>query len=129
MAATDVSYDVYRVESAGMPRDHHAIFVQTNNDGSGHTFQVTGNIQTGMVYEDKPTERPEDLATYQGKLLIGTVTAANYDRIKEVCKGIPAPKKQFDGPRRLFPNEQLRRCQEWTKEAIDALLSAKVVDH
>jgi hypothetical protein len=111
----------------GMPREHHAIFVETHEDLSGHLYQVTGNIQTGMVYEEKPRTKPEDSMTFESKIRIGTVMAANYPRIKEICQGICPPKKQFEGPRRLYPQESLRRCQEWTAEAIQVLVDAQVI--
>lgn len=117
----------YLVSSAGLPRDHHAIFIEMNDDLSGHVFQVTGNIQNGMTYEDKPSKKPEDSATYQGKELIGKIAAADFARIKPTCQSIPAPKKQFEGPRRLYPNEPLRRCQEWTQEAVNALVDAGIL--
>jgi hypothetical protein len=120
-------YTIYRGASTGMPRDHHAIFVETYEDLSGHLYQVTGNIQTGMSYEEKSRTKPEDSITFQSKTRIGTVTAANYPRIKEICQGICPPKKQFEGPRRLYPQEPLRRCQEWTAEAIQALIDAQVI--
>lgn len=123
-------YNVYRVVSAGLPRDHHAIFVETNMpDGTGWIFEVTGNIQNGMLHNDEPTqEKPEESATYQSKSLIGKVAVADFGRIKPICQAVPAPKKQFDGPRRLYPQEPLRRCQEWTQEAIDALFDARVLE-
>lgn len=122
-----MSYNVYRVSYAGMPRDHHAIFVEKNSDESGWLFQVTGDVQRGMVHDDKAVRRPEDSATYQGKELIGQVTAANFNQIKGICCTIPPPKKQFEGPRRLYPREPIRRCQEWTAEAIQALRDGNVL--
>lgn len=122
-----MSFNVYRVSYAGLPRDHHAIFVEKNHDQSGHVFQVTGDIQNGMKHEDKPAKKPEDSATYQSKELIGNVTAADFARIKSTCESIPPPKKQFEGPRRLYPKEPLRRCQEWTQEAIQTLVNAGIL--
>ncbi|EGP89081.1 uncharacterized protein MYCGRDRAFT_39787 [Zymoseptoria tritici IPO323] len=52
-----MSYKVYRVAYAGMPRDHHAINVEQNDDESGWLFQVTGDIQNGMSHDDKATKR------------------------------------------------------------------------
>lgn len=118
-----MSYNVYRVSYAGLPRDHHAIFVEMNNDQSGWLFQVTGDIQNGMIHNDKP----EESGTYQSKIAIGTVAPGDFARIKPTCESIPAPKKQFEGPRRLYPNEPLRRCQEWTQETIDALDKAGIL--
>ncbi|KAL4812260.1 hypothetical protein BDW67DRAFT_170432 [Aspergillus spinulosporus] len=68
-----MSYNVYRVAYAGLPRDHHAIFVEINDDQSGHAFQVVGDIQNGMTHGHKPAKKPEESATYQGKVLIGKV--------------------------------------------------------
>lgn len=122
-----MSYNVYRVSYAGLPRDHHAIFVEVNNDQSGHIFQVTGDIQNGMRHDDKPAKKPEESATYQGKEYIGKVAAGDFARIKPTCESIPPPKKQFEGPRKLYPNEPLRRCQEWTQEAVSALVTTGIL--
>jgi hypothetical protein len=45
------SYLVYLVTSAGLPRDHVAIFVETHElgRGTGYIYQVYGNIQQGQV--------------------------------------------------------------------------------
>lgn len=120
-------YNVYRVAEAGMPRDHHAIFVETTRNSEGHIFQVTGNIQSGMVHDDKPGPKPEETAGYIGKILLGRVAVDKFPRIKSICESVPAPKKQFDLNRRLYPQEPLRRCQEWTAEAIEALVGAGVL--
>ncbi|KAL2861623.1 hypothetical protein BJX68DRAFT_260435 [Aspergillus pseudodeflectus] len=123
-----MSYTVYRVASVGMPRDHHAIFVEVNDDQSGHLFQVVGNIQNGMTHGHRPAEKPEEWIDYQGKIYIGRVSTANYSRIQPICDAILPPKKQFEGPRRLYPAEPIRRCQEWTQEAIDALVTAGILE-
>ncbi|KAJ5475000.1 hypothetical protein N7539_008066 [Penicillium diatomitis] len=122
-----MSYNVYRVSYAGLPRDHHAIFVEMNKDQSGHIFQVTGDIQNGMRHDDKPAKKPEESGTYQGKAHIGKVAAGDFDSIKRICESIPPPKKQFEGPRKIYPNEPLRRCQEWTQEAISALVTKGIL--
>ncbi|KAI1989220.1 hypothetical protein LOZ53_003626 [Ophidiomyces ophidiicola] len=127
-----MSYNVYRVSSVGMPRDHHAIFIETNSPsiGCGHVYQVTGNIQDGMVYEDKPaTSPPEDDPSFVGKSLVGTVKETSHpDKVRKVCRSVEAPKKQFDGPRKLYPEEKVRRCQEWTAEAVAALTQAGLLN-
>jgi hypothetical protein len=116
-----MSYSVYLVSSVGAPRDHHAIFVETGINGSGSKFQVTGNIQEGMVYQQKSDEKPEDSITFITKSYIGTISEADFARIQFVVGAIPPPAKQFDGPRRIKSREPLRRCQEWTNEAIQVL--------
>lgn len=122
-----MSYKVYRVSSTGMPRDHQAIFVETQEDLTGHKYHVTVNIQTGMAFEEKLGEDGEKAATYQSETQIGKVKVENLSRIKEICLSIASLKKQFQGPRRLYPQEPLRRCQEWTAEVVRALVAEKVI--
>ncbi|KKZ64411.1 hypothetical protein EMCG_09599 [[Emmonsia] crescens] len=123
-----MSYNVYLIISTGMPRDHHALFVESNPaTGSGHIYQVTGNVQNGMVFEDKPSEPPDQQPTFHSKTLLGTVRGDYEKAFKDVCLGTEPPKKQFDGPRRLYPTDPIRRCQEWAAEAIRALSSAGVL--
>lgn len=83
-----MSYKVFLVASAGLPRDHHAIFVETNEDGakSGYLYQVSGTIQEGMIYSHKKTRRPEESNTFSSKTLIGTVTPGNYPRIRSFLR-------------------------------------------
>ncbi|KAE8349732.1 hypothetical protein BDV28DRAFT_140578 [Aspergillus coremiiformis] len=80
-----------------------------------------------MKHNDKPDKKPEESGTYQSKVAIGKVATADFARIKPTCESIPVPKKQFEGPRRLYPKEPLRRCQEWTQEAINALVNAEIL--
>lgn len=116
-----MSYCIYKVASLGAPRNHNAIFVETDASGGGVVFHVTGDIQNGMRFETKAAKRPEDSVTFVDKTLLGWVTAGNFQYIEGVCRGVPPPLKQFDGPKRLYPKEPLRRCQEWTNETILAL--------
>ncbi|KAI9736739.1 MAG: hypothetical protein M1834_000943 [Cirrosporium novae-zelandiae] len=125
-----MSYNVYLMRYAGMPRDHLTIFVETNEDGSetGYIYQVTGDIQTGMTHGHKKSyQNPEQSATFLGKELIGKVSVEKYPRVKEICDSIVPPKKQFERNTRLYPSEPLRRCQEWTQEAIQELKTAEVL--
>ena len=121
-------YNVYKVASLGAPRDHLGIFVEINTvDGSGVTTHVTGNIQSGMIFEQMTVERPELNAGFVKKSLLGRILVDDLHRVEEICRNIPPPKKQFDGPKRLYPKEPLRRCQEWTNEAVEALVSNSVL--
>jgi hypothetical protein len=107
--------------------DHHAIFVQLVANGDGLIFHVTGSIQKGMTYEQKDGRKPEASHSFVCKSSIGWVDENGKSRIDGILSGIPPPKKQFDGPKRLYPREPLRKCQEWTKEAIEALRSEGVL--
>lgn len=125
-----MSFNVYRVEYIGVP-NHEAIFVETHESGpgNGHLYHVVGSIAEGMRYDQKPAKKPEESINYADvKTFIGTVRVANYASVDTVCKTIPPPKKQFQGPRRLYPREPLRRCGEWATEAIQALKDEGVLE-
>ncbi|KAI1129231.1 hypothetical protein F5Y10DRAFT_264392 [Nemania abortiva] len=115
-----MSLAVFLVESVGAPRNHHALFVRSNGN-DGHLFQVTGNIQEGMIYESKETPAPQLSAEYYGMQQIGWVSSSSLERLDAICRSNPPPEKQFDGPRRTDPRKPLRRCQEWTAETIELI--------
>lgn len=130
------SYNVYLGTYQGLPRDHHAIWIETGVrvtalDGEqrpgGEKVQVTGNIQQGMQHEVKAEVAPKLSQDGIDQTLIGVIATTDLDKLKEICRSIPPPKKQFEGPRRLYPNETLYRCQEWTRDAIKALQAADVL--
>ena len=81
-----------------------------------------------MSFEEKDAEKPGNGADFVSRTRIGSVAAASFDRIRGICEGVDVPKKQFEGPRRLYPNKPLRRCQEWTAEAITALVRKGVLE-
>ena len=120
-------YDVFWVESTGMPRNHVAIFVETHELGpsTGHLFQVSGNIQQGMYHNHRPGKKPEEdeKSPFFSKRPIGRVSTAVYDdgNFRRVCDLVEAPPKQFNGPKRLFPGQKLVRCGEWAEDAIEKL--------
>lgn len=117
----DMSYQVSLVSFACAPRDHHVIFVETEEGGSGQIFHIKGRIQQGMTYETKPVRKPEESTTFITRELLGTVTMENYPRIDSVCKQFPPPAKQLDQAHRINPSVPLRQCQEWTQETLQAL--------
>ncbi|KAF3480931.1 uncharacterized protein GIQ15_06278 [Arthroderma uncinatum] len=124
------SYAVYRVTETGLPRNHHAIFVETEEDGpgSGCRFNVTGNVQNGMEYEERKTGKPQESASFMGMEKLGVVDPGSYSRLQSICRSTPVPKKQFDGPKRLYPDVPLRRCQEWTAETVKRLIDEQALE-
>ncbi|KAF7587109.1 hypothetical protein BBP40_007700, partial [Aspergillus hancockii] len=66
-------HPVYLAES-GLPRDHHALFVETHEAGpsTGHIYHVKGNIQEGMIFEHRvAAEPPEEMPGFCGKEMLG----------------------------------------------------------
>ncbi|KAK8110412.1 uncharacterized protein PG998_006869 [Apiospora kogelbergensis] len=118
---------IYLIDRLGAVRNHHTIFVVTQQDGSGTLFHVTGDIQNGMILETKETPKIPDLsASFVSKSQSGLVRVEEVSRVDSICRANPPPAKQFNGPRRINPMQSLRRCQEWTSEAI-AILRARGV--
>jgi hypothetical protein len=123
-----MSYKVYLNDYIGFPRNHQAIFVETNSDGSGYIFQVAGSIQLGMNFDHKAAKAPQNSVSFVSRKYIGIVTAENYGRIKDIVEQVDPPMKQFNGRTHLYPGKPLRRCQEWTAEAIQALTDAGIIE-
>lgn len=123
------SYLTYRVAEFGLPRNHELLFVETHEAGprSGHKYHVIGSIQEGMTFNHREAGPPEDEPSFSHKQLLGRVAVADYPRLLAVCEGIPVPKKQFQGAKRLYPLEPVRRCGEWADEATKALLEEGVI--
>lgn len=126
-------YDVYWVESAGMPRNHVAIFVETHElgPGTGHCFQVSGNIQQGMYHNHRFGKKPEEdeQSAFISKRFLGKVSRADYanGKFQQVCDQIEPPPKQFEGPKRLFAGKKLIRCGEWAEDAVEKLRSEGIL--
>lgn len=123
-------YQVYLAEYFGVPRNHHAIFVETHEDGkdSGFIYQVTGTIQQGMNYEFKKARSLELSASFLESHHLGTVSESNYPRVEQICKQVLPPEKQYNGPRKINPALPLRTCQEWCQDAISALEKERVLE-
>ncbi|KAL2824050.1 hypothetical protein BDW59DRAFT_90284 [Aspergillus cavernicola] len=123
MSSTYLAYLI--TETSLSPRDHYYIFIETNEDGpyTGHRFHVIGTIQEGMTFNHRPCIKPEEEPVFQSKEKIGAVGVDDYEggMFLRVCEEVEVPKKQFQGPRRLFPGERLRRCEEWAREAVGLL--------
>lgn len=107
-----------------IPWDHHAIFIEiSSTTPEGVIFQVTGNIQQGMSFET----RVGGFDFYHTRKYLGQVDKQDYEKVKEICMSVNPPSKQFEGARRIDPKIPLRRCGEWTLEAIETLKGAGVL--
>ena len=125
-----MSFNVYLAESlGGGTSDHHAIFVEGNLPSDGvacsntlrparFLYQVKGSIAQGMTYEFRDA-RDDDVCL--ARTLLGTVDGDDFNCIDRICSAVPPPKKQFHGPKRLFPRQKLYKCQAWTRDALAAM--------
>jgi hypothetical protein len=67
------------------------------------------------------SEQPELSQTFVSKSQLGWIKAGDLHRVEAICRSIPPPAKQFDGPKRIDKTKPIRRCQEWTSEIVASL--------
>lgn len=125
-----MSMKCYVLVSLGLPRDHHSFYVEINSTNcSGDIYQVSGNVQTGMYFNHKQDQIPDKMDDFISKEYIGLVAQEDYSngKFEKTVNSIDPPSKQFEGPRRLYPEVKLRRCQEWTAEVKAALIEEMIL--
>lgn len=129
------TYDVCLGIYVGMPREHHAICIDTDANKTmnskilpaGELIQVKGFMQQGMSFEVRDGIDPE--MSYEGKekIKIGTIRRSDLERLKHVCSEVPPPPKQCDRARLIDPSKPLYHCQQWTRDAIERSRAAGVL--
>jgi hypothetical protein len=114
---------LYLLTTTGLPRNHHfLLLLHSFTPYSAQIYQVSGNIQIGMYYAHKIlSSAPEQEADFIGLERLGYVEVERCEGVREVVDSVEPPKKQFEGARRLYPGEKLRRCQEWVGEVVEKL--------
>ena len=120
---------MYHVVFLGEP-SHESIFIETNEQGqsTGHLYHVIGSILNGMTYEDKAMGNPKDSVSFEKMSIIGIILSSDIPRFESVCRSVEVPGRQLDlRSRRLDPSKPLRRCGEWTADAILALHQQGIV--
>ncbi|KAI1827504.1 hypothetical protein F4861DRAFT_536071 [Xylaria intraflava] len=116
-------HPVYKVKSTlalpdpHMPpgRLHHAIHVQTKQDGAGTLYNVVGDVTStgGMTYESEETGDPTTLETFHSRELLGyTHSDTHPDQWNEVLSSLPTP------PQQKAPNPKNQGQVEPFKEKI-----------
>ena len=106
-----------------------------------------------MQYEDTKSGNPEDdVAFVEGtKKKVGTIKTSDFARLREICQSLPVlvntilskpnqAKKctmllilKLSGPQlnlngsRIDPSKPVRRCTQWTAEAVEALTEAGIL--
>lgn len=120
-------YAFYKVFYVGAPRDHTALFVETEDDGSGYMYHVTGSVIDGMRYEHRQTKNPAYSATFQKKENLGYINQTEFESIGGTLQTLTPPPKQYRGFVRIDPKKPLIRCQEWTNEAIELLATRGII--
>jgi hypothetical protein len=138
---------LFRVEDADPPQRYHtAVFVETEQDGSGYLHEVDGNTAAvqSTDYSCRFTERPEKAQVFLDKEQIGFADISAHPQAwNELLSQIPYPPQQptinnattqtgqskILDPAKFYERGESRRplstCTEWTVEqAIPALRAA-----
>ncbi|KAJ8109168.1 hypothetical protein OPT61_g7658 [Boeremia exigua] len=143
-----LGYNVYRVQSTLAMQDpmmgnetryHNIIFVETQADGGGQIFQVTGDLVSGMTYENRPGPNPEKSEIYHSKTHLGRIRLEDYPtRLDQVLQAEPPPHRQRAFNPKTMATEQIKpngsfydadeqrpqyvKCTEWIEQqALPAL--------
>jgi len=129
------TYDVYLGIYIGMPRENHAIWVDTGAEKTmngkmlpaGQVIQVKGSMQHGMSFEVRDGIDPE--MSYEGKekIKVGAINRTGLERLKQICSEVPPPVKQYDRAKLIDPSKPLYHCQQWTRDAIERSRAAGVL--
>ncbi|KAF1842084.1 uncharacterized protein K460DRAFT_370088 [Cucurbitaria berberidis CBS 394.84] len=141
-------YNLYKVQyTLGMQdplmgsetRYHTVLFVETKADGGGHTFQVNGDLVSGMSYESISGPNPELSQTYFAKTHLGRIRIEDYpERLDGLLQTVPPPPRQRAFNVKTMRTEQIKpdgtfyqadeqrppfiKCTEWTEQqALPAL--------
>ena len=125
-----MDFSLYRIQHQALVGEPHvALFLQTKPaERKGNYYEVLGDIQNGVYFEHRYSQDgPENIMTFESKLLLGKVDEGDVEKVLQTCRGIAAPVKQFEKNKHLFPGRPLRRCTMWTEEVIKALTDKKVV--
>jgi len=90
-------FDVYRVAYAsGTIRTRYALFVEVEENNTGHFTHVYGDVQQGMEYSVWSGEsgweiKAESVNGFLGKELLGTVEEGRLTDFMDACEMVPAP--------------------------------------
>ena len=125
------SHRVYCIyDNTGDPRHSQSIFLESNEygEGSGKLSHVLGNVLHGMIFETRVDLDPTQSPSFESRVFLGSVLAADHGRLEAICRGVEVPGKQ------LRPNGKttdrgrpLRKGAEWVAEVIEALYREGVV--
>jgi hypothetical protein len=112
----------------GGKANHTGVFIETS-PSNGEIFHVVGSVCIrggGMKYVRQTAQNPADDEARQfvsGTMkLEGVIDEQDLEKVDEACKAVPESKEQLTlSGKKLYPNEPIRRCAQWTVEAVEEL--------
>jgi hypothetical protein len=116
-----MSYNVYLLELEQPSRDHHALFVTTDDQPKGKLYHVNGNPRLGMYHDvggdfdlDK-TKKPFR------KSKIGTFPRSRIQDFESLALTVPSPNV-------LSGSSSAEDCQHWVGNLIGVAVKAGVIE-
>jgi hypothetical protein len=109
---------------AANQREHWSIFVKAEDAEKGTIYEATGGTLE-MKYNKKADVALTKSSTYKGSVFIGEIGEDRFKILDKTLANVPLP----SSPMRLPPGERRRDCQDWVKDAVDALVEAEVLDN
>ena len=83
--------DVYRAYYWGAVV-HNAIFLETEEDGSGEIYHVTGSVAEGYTYEMIPSKNPARSNRFSGMPFLGHLKRNKKTEICRHMRADPCPR-------------------------------------
>ena len=128
MSTLQTSYIIYLVCFSNMKTGHHTIYIDIEKDARGHKFHVVGSLQQGMAFETMETRHPFFDPVWEWMKPVGRVSQEKFAKFEEAYRAVPALAKQYDLVKLLVPKDQIRHCQHWAAEAIEALQHDRILE-
>jgi hypothetical protein len=117
-----VSYYARNPLAAGQ-REHWSLFVIKSGAATGTIFEASGGTLQ-MKYNEKPDVTLTKSSTYKGSIDIGDIADDQLNTFAAVVRAVQLP----SSPLRLPPGIRRRDCQDWVRDAVDALVESKLLD-
>jgi hypothetical protein len=111
-----VSYYARNPLAAGQ-REHWSLFVVKSGASTGTIFEASGGTLQ-MKYNEKSDVSLTKSSTYKGSIDIGEIADDQFDAFAAIIRAVKLP----SSPLRLPPGQRRRDCQDWVRDAVDALV-------
>lgn len=121
--------DVYRAYYWGAVV-HNAIFLETEEDGSGEIYHVTGSVAEGYTYEMIPSKNPARSNRFSGMPFLGHLKRNKKQKFVDICEQTPPPgAMQVSSRIRSSAGSiiQYRNCVTWVEEVLAALKNERIL--
>lgn len=104
-------------------RGHWSLFVNAKGEEQGTIYEATGG-KLQMKYHEKANVVLTKSTTFKQSIVIGHIESGQLKSFTDIVKEVPLPAS----PMRLPPGERRRDCQDWVRDAVDALVAKGLLE-